>query len=42
MLSIKNDVDPEELQRWFVENPEVVYGRSLETAKALVCDEEAD
>jgi DNA-binding XRE family transcriptional regulator len=30
------------LQRWFKENPEIVYGRSLETAKALVCDEEAD
>jgi|LakMenEpi03Aug12_release.lakeMendotaPanAssembly.Ray.scaffolds.fasta_scaffold161645_5 hypothetical protein len=42
MLSIKNNVDPEELQRWFAENPEVVYGRSLETAKSLVCDEEAD
>lgn len=42
MLSIKNNVDPEELQKWFKENPEIVYGRSLETAKALVCDEEAD
>lgn len=35
MTSIKNKVDPERLESWFIENRELVYARSIETAKQL-------
>jgi hypothetical protein len=36
MTSIKNKVDPEKLEDWFVNNRELVYARSIETAKQMV------
>lgn len=36
MNSYKNKVDPEALEKWFVDNREIVYTRSVETARQLV------
>jgi hypothetical protein len=35
MISIKNKVNPDKLEDWFIENRELVYLRSVETAKQL-------
>lgn len=36
MSQIKNKVYPEDLEKWFTDNKEIVYRRSLEAAKELV------
>ena len=40
MISIKNKVEPEKLEDWFIENKELVYLRSVETARQLVDNKE--
>lgn len=42
MTTIKNKVSPEDLEKWFTDNREKIYGRSVETAYTLIKNKDLD
>ena len=42
MIDIKNNVEPDNLEKWFIKNPDKVYRRSVETAEMLVNNKDSE
>lgn len=42
MNDTKNKVDPAELEKWFINNPEKVYKRSVEAARSILENTESE